>query len=94
MEYMNKMYVSDKKFDTVKDWEKAVMDFLGLFAQFRPALNKVRDDILEVKFECPVQTPMGTMMSRELYTFWYDKRLHTCNAMDGTFGPRREKAIN
>ena len=94
MEYMNKMYVSDKKFDTVEEWEKGVMDFLGLFAQFNPAYNKVRDDILEVKFSCYSRTPFGNMMSNELYTLWYDVRLHTCNAMNGTFGPRREKAIN
>ncbi len=94
MEYMNKMYVSDKKFDTVEEWEKAVMDLLGEFAQFKPAINKVRDDIIEVKFSCYARTPFGNMMSRELYTFWYDVRLHTCNAMDGTFGPRQEKAIN
>ena len=94
MEYMNKMYVSDKKFDSVEEWEKGVMDFLGLFAQFKPAYNKVRDDILEVKFTCAVQTPFGSMMSNELYTIWYDVRLHTCNAMNGTFGPRQEKGIN
>ncbi len=91
---MNKMYVSDKKFDTVQDWEKAVLDFLGLFAQFKPTHKKVRDDIIEVKFTCMKRTPFGTMASNELYTFWYDVRLHTCKAMDGTFGSRREKAIN
>ena len=91
---MNKMYVSDKKFDTIEEWESAVMDFLGLFAQFNPSYNKVRDDIYEVMFNCLTQTPFGNMMSNEIYTIWYDVRLHTCNAMDGTFGKRREKAIN
>jgi len=87
------MYVGDKKFETVEEWEAAVMTAIGMLKSASPTHRKVRNDVIEVQFQVPQQTPMGMMLSTELYTFWYNKSDKVGRAIRGAFNSAGEKVI-